>query len=264
MTIDDKNDSQGEEKRRTLRMSQEDASAYKEKRSRDDETSGEGGERTRRGGQGQRPAKPANVNLNLSPRMLDIAEALAEEAKMSVTTFLTEILKYVLTTQADQRGMNDRKFTSEFKNENAVKTTRWSPEPREKKKDFESPEEELEALEGLDTDEDREGAELEKPERKPRFKDNQDDRERGRAGGGGFGRGRSFGGGSGRGRAGGGGGFGGRGGAPAGPPRAANEIGWLKPGEQKTVTWQVRGTGTVTLEIASTRGGVDRRTLDVK
>ena len=66
------------------------------------------------------------------------------------------------------------------------------------------------------------------------------------------------------GRVGGGGRGGGRGNAPAGPPRAANEIGWLKPGEQKTVTWQVRGAGTVTVEIASTRGGVDRRTVDVK
>jgi hypothetical protein len=66
------------------------------------------------------------------------------------------------------------------------------------------------------------------------------------------------------GRVGGGGRGGGRGNAPAGPPRAANELGWLKPGEQKTVTWQVRGAGTVTVEIASTRGGVDRRTVDVK
>ena len=66
------------------------------------------------------------------------------------------------------------------------------------------------------------------------------------------------------GRGGRGGGMGGRGNAPVGPPRAVNEIGWLKPGEQKTVTWQVRGAGAVTLEIASTRGGVDRKVIDVK
>jgi hypothetical protein len=73
----------------------------------------------------------------------------------------------------------------------------------------------------------------------------------GRAGGGaaGFGRG---------------GGRGGPGGAVSGPPRQATEIGWLKPGEQRTVSWTVRGAGGVTLSIESTRGGVDRRTLDVK
>jgi hypothetical protein len=73
----------------------------------------------------------------------------------------------------------------------------------------------------------------------------------GPAGGGGFGRG----GGGGRG-----------GGAPgAAPPRQLSQnIGWLKPGEQRTVSWTVRGAGQVTVQVASTRGGVDRRTLDVK
>jgi hypothetical protein len=71
---------------------------------------------------------------------------------------------------------------------------------------------------------------------------------------------------------GGGGGGGGRGGGRgAGPGGAANaprqlsqNIGWLKPGEQRTVTWNVRGAGPVTVSVASTRGGVDRRTLEVK
>jgi len=67
------------------------------------------------------------------------------------------------------------------------------------------------------------------------------------------------------------GGRGGRGGrgrgagpAPAGGPRLAENIGWLKPGETRTVSWMVRGTGTVALAIASTRGGVDRRTVNVR
>ena len=46
--------------------------------------------------------------------------------------------------------------------------------------------------------------------------------------------------------------------------RATEEIGWLKPGEQKTVTWKVKGPGQITVRIGSTRGGVDSRTVDVK
>lgn len=63
------------------------------------------------------------------------------------------------------------------------------------------------------------------------------------------------------------GGRGGRGqepGDPDRPPRASETIGWLDPGQQRTVSWKVRGTGEVTLTIGSTRGGVDTRTLDVR
>ena len=77
----------------------------------------------------------------------------------------------------------------------------------------------------------------------------------GRAGGGGAGFGR------------GGGGRGGPGGpatAPTTGPRQSSELGWLKPGEQKTVSWTVRGAGNVTVGIESTRGGVDRRTVSLK
>ncbi|HET9372745.1 MAG TPA: M14 family metallopeptidase [Vicinamibacterales bacterium] len=61
-----------------------------------------------------------------------------------------------------------------------------------------------------------------------------------------------------------GGGGGGRGGAQPQAPRRATEIGWLKPGETKTVSWTVSGTGTATVTIGSTRGGVDRRTVAVR
>jgi hypothetical protein len=46
--------------------------------------------------------------------------------------------------------------------------------------------------------------------------------------------------------------------------RPAIDIGWLKPGESKTVTWQVKGAGAATVAVASTRGGVDRRDVAVK
>jgi hypothetical protein len=42
------------------------------------------------------------------------------------------------------------------------------------------------------------------------------------------------------------------------------EIGWLKPGETKIVTWHVKGAGTATVSVASTRGGIDRRDAEVK
>jgi hypothetical protein len=46
--------------------------------------------------------------------------------------------------------------------------------------------------------------------------------------------------------------------------RAAIEIDWLKPGETRRVTWQVKGAGPVKVTIGSTRGGTDSRDLEVK
>lgn len=73
--------------------------------------------------------------------------------------------------------------------------------------------------------------------------------------------------GAGRGGRAGGGGFGRGGGAPAEPNarrRTAEGIGWLKPGETRTLSWTVRGAGPVTVTIASTRGGVASTTVDIK
>jgi hypothetical protein len=47
-------------------------------------------------------------------------------------------------------------------------------------------------------------------------------------------------------------------------PRAAVEIGWLKPGETKRVAWRVKGEGDVTLSVGSTRGGVDTRHVTLR
>jgi hypothetical protein len=38
----------------------------------------------------------------------------------------------------------------------------------------------------------------------------------------------------------------------------------ISPGEWKTATWQVMGTGTATGTISSTRGGVDKRQVAVQ
>ncbi|HXW04069.1 MAG TPA: M14 family metallopeptidase [Vicinamibacterales bacterium] len=53
---------------------------------------------------------------------------------------------------------------------------------------------------------------------------------------------------------------------PEGTPaqRPSIEIGWLQPGETKRVSWQVKGAGEASLSIASTRGGVDRRSIDLR
>ena len=53
--------------------------------------------------------------------------------------------------------------------------------------------------------------------------------------------------------------------APAGKPpqRASIEIGLLKPGETRSVSWQVKGAGAATVTIGSTRGGVDKREVPI-
>jgi hypothetical protein len=53
---------------------------------------------------------------------------------------------------------------------------------------------------------------------------------------------------------------------PEGQPRqrASIEIDWLNPGETKKVAWQVKGAGKATVSVGSTRGGTDRRELEVK
>jgi hypothetical protein len=73
--------------------------------------------------------------------------------------------------------------------------------------------------------------------------------------------------GAGAGRGGRAGGFGGRGGGAPDPNarrRTAEGIGYLKPGETRTVAWTVRGAGAVTISVASTRGGTDSRVVEIK
>jgi hypothetical protein len=60
-------------------------------------------------------------------------------------------------------------------------------------------------------------------------------------------------------------GGGGRGGGAAGAPtRASQNIGWLAPAEQRTISWTIRGAGEVIVGVESTRGGVATRTLRVQ
>jgi hypothetical protein len=45
--------------------------------------------------------------------------------------------------------------------------------------------------------------------------------------------------------------------------RMSIEIGWLEPGETKTVTWQVKGPGKATVTVGSTRGGIGVREVSI-
>jgi hypothetical protein len=46
--------------------------------------------------------------------------------------------------------------------------------------------------------------------------------------------------------------------------RAAIEIDWLKPGETTSVKWQVKGAGKIKVAVASTRGGLDSKEIELK
>jgi hypothetical protein len=69
-------------------------------------------------------------------------------------------------------------------------------------------------------------------------------------------------------------GFGGRGGRggrrggggdePDARRRTSVGIGWLTPGQTQTLSWTVRGAGAVTVSIASTRGGTDSTTVEIR
>jgi hypothetical protein len=49
------------------------------------------------------------------------------------------------------------------------------------------------------------------------------------------------------------------------PPQAREvEIGSLKAGETRTVSWQVKGSGSLTVAIRSTRGGVDKKDVSLQ
>ncbi len=47
--------------------------------------------------------------------------------------------------------------------------------------------------------------------------------------------------------------------APAPPQAREVELGFLKAGESRTVSWQVKGGGALSVAVGSTRGGIDKR-----
>jgi len=187
--------SSDESKRRVRRMSEDESVSYKQKREagREPRPEDEGG---RPGRRPEREERPNNLHLYISPRLLDLAAELADEAGMPVRLFLCELIKNGLLAQAGNTGKS--RYTAEFVSENKRRISYWRPESGEPS-EFEqgrsgqgrfSREEEVEY-----SDRGRSG-------HGGQGRAGQGGAGRGRAGQGGAGRGRAGQGGAGRGRAG--------------------------------------------------------------
>ncbi len=86
--------------RRVRRMSDDETSSYRETRKRREEGAEPGAEREFRPARAPRPERENNVNLYLSPRLMDLAGELADQAKMPLKLYLVEEIKYVLLAKA--------------------------------------------------------------------------------------------------------------------------------------------------------------------
>jgi hypothetical protein len=75
------------------------------------------------------PERADNVNLFLSPRLLDLAEELANESGMSIRHYLSEALKYILLAHGKRLGKSD-KYVAEFKSENRRTVKTWKPDEK--------------------------------------------------------------------------------------------------------------------------------------
>ncbi|MBX9686316.1 MAG: hypothetical protein K2X27_06410, partial [Candidatus Obscuribacterales bacterium] len=75
----------------------------------------------------EREERPDNVHLSLSPRMLELAEQIAEENGMDLNEYLVKALVLVIKTQAGQMGMLGRpQYVTEFTREKTAPVTRVS------------------------------------------------------------------------------------------------------------------------------------------
>ena len=128
-----KKDSPASSKPKVMRMSSEEASSYKEKKKlqselASQESASEPPRRTRE----KKPLQPqkANVHLNLSPRLLALAEEFADEEGVPVSKYLVDIIRYVIYAKADSRPQHDR-YRTEFVSTNKKTLTSWSPDQEE-------------------------------------------------------------------------------------------------------------------------------------
>jgi hypothetical protein len=83
-------------------------------------------ERRDRGGS----RRPDNVHLNLNPRLLELAEDIAQENGMDLQEYLVQALSLVIKTHADKLGMSVRQggqqFVTEYTKEKGTPVTRVS------------------------------------------------------------------------------------------------------------------------------------------
>src|SRR5579885_3442330 len=133
MTKSDKHKSEhsSNQERRARRLSDEEASDYKEKRrlAEEEETASPERPAKERAGGGKQfrkneSADKYNVHLYLSPRMLQLAEELADEAGIPTQRYLVEAIKYVLLAQAGRVGARDR-YAAEFTSKAKKRTGTW-------------------------------------------------------------------------------------------------------------------------------------------
>ncbi|MBS2004691.1 MAG: hypothetical protein JST44_24490, partial [Cyanobacteria bacterium SZAS LIN-5] len=111
-------------KPRVQRASADSERAFKERRERSEQGIDQPRPRGRTGGRAERPKQEDNVNLFLSPRMMELAEELAQAEKMNLRQYLTEALKYILLAHGKRLGATD-KYVTEFVSQNNKKIATW-------------------------------------------------------------------------------------------------------------------------------------------
>ena len=109
---------------RVQRASADSQRAFKERRERGEQSFAAPRSGDRAGRRAERPKQEDNVNLFLSPRMLELAEELAQAEKMNLRQYLTEALKYILLAHGKRLGATD-KYVTEFVSQNNKKIGTW-------------------------------------------------------------------------------------------------------------------------------------------
>ena len=95
-----------------------------------------GGKRAERTDSSRRPDsrqhmdRPDNVSLSLSPKMLELAEELADQARMPLRVYLTEALKHIILIHGKRLGKTER-YLPEFTSQNKRRTTSWQADSTE-------------------------------------------------------------------------------------------------------------------------------------
>ncbi len=81
--------------------------------------------------------RPDNVSLFLSAAMLELADELAQEARMPLRSYLTEALRYILLAHGKRLGKSD-KYIAEFKSQNRKEIGTWRADKNTPAKEMDS------------------------------------------------------------------------------------------------------------------------------
>ncbi len=72
-------------------------------------------------GEKSQDKKAPNVHLSISPRLIELAEIMAEESEMPLQEYLEKCMVLVLKTHAQKLGLNKRSFVTEYTKEHSKK-----------------------------------------------------------------------------------------------------------------------------------------------